>query len=237
MNYRFANRAGKSADLYLYDDIGASFFGEGITAKQVVDDVQKLGDAKTLNVRINSAGGNVFEGLAIYNALTRAPVEVLTHVDGIAASIASIIAMAGSKISMAENAMMMIHDPYTGGFGTAEELRKTADTLDTIRGNLVATYAKRTGQNENDISDMMAAETWFTASDALQAGFTDSIGQALQIAASASPMFSKFQNVPAAIAARAHSRPRMEMRAARLTEITQRFAGLLPAVSINGLRP
>lgn len=224
LNYRFVARGNKAADLYLYDDIGGDpFFGGGITSKQVVDDLAKLGPVSTLNVRINSVGGTVFEGVAIYNALARLPAKVVAHVDGLAASIASLIAMAGREIRIASNALIMIHDPRGVARGTADDMRHAADTLETVRGTMVTTYAKRTKQPEKMISDWMAAETWFTAEDAVSSGLADTVTEPLAIAASGD--LSIFRNVPQHFLSRAKApRPNADARAARFTEALRRVS-------------
>lgn len=220
MNYRLVNRSGsKSADLFIYDDIGEGFFG-GITAQQVVADLKTLGVVDTLNVRINSGGGSVFEGVAIFNAIDRNPARVVVHIDGIAASIASIIAMAGAEIRIASNAMVMIHDPAGFSIGTAEDMRRAADLLDTVRGTLVDTYVKRTGNDAGKVSDWMARETWMTAREAVDNGFADSITEPLQIAACGD--LSRFKNVPAALRNKGAARPSLQMREARLSEALRR---------------
>lgn len=220
MNYRLVNRSGsKSADLFLYDDIGEGWFG-GISAKQVVDDLKNLGAVDTLNVRINSAGGSVFEGLAIYNAIDRNPARVVVHVDSVAASIASIIAMAGAEIRIASNARIMIHDPSGFAIGTADDMRSTADLLDSVRGTLVDTYVKRTKNDAAKVSDWMADETWFTARDAVDNGFADLIAEPLQIAASGD--LSRFRNVPASLRNNRAATPSLQMREARLSEALRR---------------
>lgn len=220
MNYRLVNRTGsKSADLFLYDDIGDGFFG-GISSKQIIDDLSRLGVVDTLNVRINSAGGSVFEGIAIHNAIARNPARVVVHIDSVAASIASIIAMAGAEIRIASNARVMIHDPSGVGIGTSEDLRATADLLDSVRVTLVDIYTKRTKNDAGKVSAWMADETWFTAREAVDNGFADSITEPLQIAASGD--FSRFRNAPAAIKAKAPGTPQLQLREARLSEVLRR---------------
>lgn len=224
MNYRLVARtSSKSADLFLYDDIGDGFFG-GISSKQIIDDLGRLGMVDTLNVRINSAGGSVFEGLAIHNAIARNPARVVVHVDSVAASIASVIAMAGAEIRIADNARIMIHDPSGVAVGTAEEMRATAGLLDSVRGTLIDVYTKRTKNDAAKVSDWMSAETWFTARDAVQYGFADSITEPLQIAASGD--FSRFKNAPAAIKAKAPGTPQLQLREARLSEVLRRHTNL-----------
>ena len=169
-----------SAEITIYDDIGAGWFG-GISADDFAKDLKALGKVDTLNVYINSAGGNVFDGVTIYNTLKRNPAKVVVNVDGLAASIASIIAMAGDEIIMAENAFMMIHDPWSVAAGSADDMREMADTMDKVRGQLLDTYVKRSGTDETVISDMMTAETWLTASEAQEYGLADTVGESLQI--------------------------------------------------------
>jgi ATP-dependent Clp protease protease subunit len=198
-NYRVRMSGSKSAEIYLYDEIGGGgFFSSGVSAKQFADDLKNLGKIDTLNVRINSPGGDVFDGLAIYNTLKRHPANVIIDVDGMALSIASVIAMAGDQVNMAKNAMMMIHDPWTVSAGTAEDFRKQADLMDRVKGNLVTTYADRTKMKDAEVSDLMSAETWMTADDALSMGFIDGVTDDLQMAARFD--LSRFRNLPKALA-------------------------------------
>lgn len=222
-NYRIVARGNKSADLYLYDDIGDGWFG-GITAKQVIKDLAALGAVDTLNVRINSVGGSVFEGLAIYNALARNPAKVIVHVDALAASIASIIAMSGAEIRIADNAHMMIHNAMGIMMGTADEMRGYADTLDQINGSLVATYVKRTGQPEEQVRAWMDDETWLTAAQCVEYGFADSVADEMKMAASGD--LSRFHKVPKQLKAAAIERPLATLRASRLAEIERRANAL-----------
>ena len=165
---------GKQAEILLYDVING--FG-GITAKEVVQDLQKLGDVPNITVRINSPGGSVFEGTAIYNALKSHPAKIDVFIDGMALSMASVIAMAGDKITIAENAMIMIHEPSISVSGTAKRLRKTADTLDKTKQSILTSYVKRTGKSEDEVAVLMALETWMTADEALEHGFVDEISE------------------------------------------------------------
>jgi len=171
---------GKTAEVFLYDVIGEGFFG-GISAKDFVDQLGELGEIETLNVRINSPGGSVFEGVTIYNALVRHDANVVVHVDALAASAASLIAMAGDEIRIAENALMMIHDPMGFFYGSAAEMRKTATILDKVKSLSVNTYAARTKQTKKTLGAMMAEETWMDADEAKQLGFADEVTEAKQI--------------------------------------------------------
>jgi len=139
----------------------------------------------------------VFDGLAVHNSLKRHSAAVTIYVDGIAASIASVIAMAGDRVVMPENTMMMIHDPAGVIAGTADELREYADVIDKIKSSLVSAYRAKTGLETDVIESMMTAETWLSATDAVDQGFADELEQPLEIAASFD--LSRFRNAPAGL--------------------------------------
>lgn len=166
-----ASADGLSADVYLYDQIGAWF---GIDAQQFTKDLQAV-TAPTINLHVNSPGGDVFDGTAIYNALQQHPSKVVTYVDGVAASIASIIALAGDEVVMGEGAYFMIHNAWGLAIGNAAELRQTADVLEKISGQLAGIYARQTGMSLADAQTAMDAETWYTAQEAVDAGFATSV--------------------------------------------------------------
>jgi ATP-dependent protease ClpP protease subunit len=167
----------KENELLIYDVIGEDWLsGRGILPVDVRDWLGERG-GEDVTVRINSPGGSVFDGNAIHNALKHHDGEVTIIVDGIAASIASVVAMAGDLIVMEPNAMMMIHDPHSFVWGTAEDMRREADTLETVKDTLLTTYSARTGKSGKVISDMMAAATWLTAADCLAKGFCDRVGE------------------------------------------------------------
>lgn len=174
--------AEKTGEIYVYDEIGSGFFG-GVSAKQFVDDLNALGKLDTINLYINSPGGDVFDGVTIYNALKRNQADIAVHIDGLAASIASIIAMAGDSITIAENGMMMIHDPWTFALGNAAEMRKQADVLDQVAGTLVNTYTGRTGLDAEEVKALMGAETWFDSAQAVEKGFADKTSEPVKLAA------------------------------------------------------
>lgn len=168
---RFTNKAGDSeAEIKIYEDIGL----RGITAKQFADDLEKI-EAKTISVRLNTYGGETFDGIAIYNALRAHPAEIIVHVDGIAASAGSIIAMSGDEIRMADNAFMMIHEARGGAFGEADDMRKYGDMLDKLNDSVAITYQSRAGKTRKYWREKMAEETWYTAEEAKEAGLTDKI--------------------------------------------------------------
>lgn len=157
------------SDLLIYGDIGVDWFGEGITAQWVYQQLSQLRDP--VQVRINSPGGDVFEGVAIYNLLKDRGVQVI--IDGLAASAASIIAMAGDTVTMNGGAMLMIHDPWTMAIGNAEEMRRTAAMLGEVGQSLVDIYERKTGLTRENITALMAEETWLTAAKAIEQHFAD----------------------------------------------------------------
>jgi ATP-dependent protease ClpP protease subunit len=161
------NSGGGGADVYVYDVIGLW----GITAKDFVTDLANV--SGPLNVHINSPGGDVFEAIAIYNALQNHDGEVTCTIDGIAASAASVIAMAGKKISMSAGGYMMIHNVSWCVAGDGDDLRKGADVCDKLTNTIVGIYAKRTGNAPDDIAKMMDEETWMDAQETVDEGFAD----------------------------------------------------------------
>lgn len=167
--YGITNRA-DSAQVHIYAEIGAW----GITADAMCKELTAL-DAKAIDVRINSPGGDVFDGIAIHNALVAHPAVVNVHVDGVAASIASVIAMAGDKVTMARGSQMMIHEGHTVAVGAAADMRKQADLLDTVSDTIAGFYAERAGGTVPDWRGRMRKETWYSAEEAVQAGLADEV--------------------------------------------------------------
>lgn len=188
----------KAADIWLYGDIGEGW-GDCISAKMVADELKKLNAATNIKVHINSPGGCVFDGLAMYNSFRKHAAIIDVEIDGLAASIASIIAMSGNSVSMAENAIFMIHNPWSMAWGEAKDFRETADRLDVVRGSLLTTYGDKVrGKSTLDqVSNWMNAETWFTAEQALQFGFVDAVTNELSIAAKIGNVSKyNFKNIP-----------------------------------------
>jgi len=190
--YRIENKAADEATIYVYDEISSW----GISANQFVKDLGEVKAGK-INLRINSPGGNVFDGVTIYNALKEHPAQVNVKVDGLAASIASIIAMAGDTIHMAKNAMFMVHKAWSLEMGNADAMHKMGDVLDKIDSMLVKTYADRTGKSQRAIKQMMTDETWMSAEEAKAAGFADTIGDPEE--AKAAFDLSRFAKVPSEV--------------------------------------
>jgi ATP-dependent Clp protease protease subunit len=190
----FAKANGKRGEIYIYESIGEGWFG-GITAKSFSEMMREIGNVSALDIYINSPGGSVFDGIAIYNQIRRFNGERIVHVDGIAASIASVIAMAGDEIHIAGNGMMMIHDPWSVAFGTAEEMRKMADSLDKVRGTILDTYVACTEGDRDKISEWMEAETWMTADECVERGFATKKTEDKTVKAEF-PTLAKFRNTP-----------------------------------------
>ena len=183
--YSINARANKSAEIFIYGDIGQSWSEESVTAKDFVTALNTL-DVNTLTVRINSVGGSVPDGLAIHNAIKRHKATVTTSVDGIAASVASMIAMAGDSVEMADNAMLMIHAPWSAVVGNSSELRSHADLLDKFAESMAASYARPNGATHDDVMALLSdgKDHWFSAEDAIAAGFSDRTFAAIPMAAS-----------------------------------------------------
>jgi len=162
------------AEILIYSEIGDSWFADTVDAKSFVDQIGAL-DVSNISVRINSPGGSVFDGHAIHNALKRHRAHVTTYVDGLAASIASVVALAGDRVVMAQNSVMMIHNAWTVAIGDANEMRSKADVLDTLNRTLVGVYESKTSKPREEIVAAMSAETWFDAASALEFGLADEI--------------------------------------------------------------
>jgi ATP-dependent protease ClpP protease subunit len=192
--YAIQQTADGEAEITLFDEIG---FG-GTSAKAFISDLKKL-SGQRVHLRINSVGGSVVEGTAIYNALRRHKGGLTVHVEALAASMASVVAMAGDEVAIADNALLMIHNPWSMSMGDADDLRKEADVLDKLKSTLVNAYKRKTGMDADEISDMMNEETWLGAEEAVALGFADYIEDGMEAAASITPeaaraRFDKFSN-------------------------------------------
>lgn len=163
-----------AATINIYDIIGEDFWtGEGMTGK-IVSSILRKNKGKAITVNINSPGGSFFEGLAIYNLLKEHDADVTVNVVGMAASAASVIAMAGKTIKVAEAGFLMIHNAWNCVCGNKSEMRDMADTLESFDDSMILLYAKKTGMAEKDIATMMDAETWISGTDAVEMGFATS---------------------------------------------------------------
>ncbi|MEE3046648.1 MAG: ClpP-like prohead protease/major capsid protein fusion protein [Pseudomonadota bacterium] len=183
-----------NGEVLLYGVIGDDW--DGLDSAAVIRDIDALGEIPELHIRINSPGGFIYEGLAIYNYLVAHSAKVIVHIDSLAASMASVIAMAGDQIIMPPNASMMIHNPWDVAFGEADDFRKKADNLDRLKDQIVGIYAARTGQDATRLSELMDVETWMTAQEAVADGFADEIAEADTASAMQRFDLSLFNNVP-----------------------------------------
>lgn len=191
---------GEVGEIYIYGEITRYQWDEtDVTANSFKEDLDNLGDVSTINVYINSPGGSVFEGVAIHNMLKRHKAKINVYIDALAASIASVIAMAGDTIFMPKNAMMMIHNPWTVAIGNAKELRKVADDLDRISVSAIESYLQKAGDklDEKTLKQLLDEETWLTADEAKNYGLCDVVQEPNNMAASISDEFlQRYKNVP-----------------------------------------
>jgi len=188
-----------TAELVIYGEIGNDLWGDGVTAKDVLKSLRGLDDSvSSIRVMLNSIGGSVTEGLAIYDLLKREPRTISVEIDGIAASAASVIALAGSTVGIAENAMMMIHNAWGIVMGNKDDMRETADLLEKFDERIVSIYRAKTDQDVETIIAAMNVETWFDAQEAVDWGLADAILSASEAAAKIGATFdlSRFNRVP-----------------------------------------
>ena len=183
-----AEASSKSADVYIFDEIGTF----GLTAQSFIEEIKSYKDTP-MSLHINCVGGDVFEGMAIYNVLKKRTAKTTVYIEGIAASMGSVIALAGDEVVMAENSLFMIHNAWGGAMGEATEIRKTAALLDKISGEIADIYTKKTNLPYNRVKEMMDEETWLSADEAFNLGFIDSISDAIKVAAKYD--VSKFKNI------------------------------------------
>lgn len=205
--FRAAIQPGGTLELLVYEDIGEDFWtGGGITAKSVKQEIDAAGPFIKIVIRINSPGGDAFEGIAIFNVIRAQGKPVEVSIDGIAASAASIIAMAGDTRIMGAGAMLMIHNAWGTCVGYADDMRKMADTLDKVSAAVAETYVQRAGLTADKAKELMDAESWLNASEALELGLATAITEpapeeeesALALARSFKSL-KRMKSVPAAL--------------------------------------
>jgi len=183
-----------TAEIYIYEMIGKDYFSdEGITSKKFAQDLKALGPVSQINLHLNSPGGNVWDGLGIYNVLKAHKAEKTIFIDGIAASVASAIACSG-RVIMPENSLLMLHNPSGLCAGTEKDMLKVAEALNKVKGSLISIYQEKTRMSEQQISELMDEECWLCGSEAKRHGFADEVIEPVKMAA----LFdlSKFRNVP-----------------------------------------
>lgn len=184
-------------EVYIYGEItDFKWFDEDITPTDIKEELAKLKDVDSVNVYVNSPGGGVFAGVAIYNELKRINVPVTAYIDGLAASIASLIVLAADKVVMPFNAMLMIHNPWMCTCGDAQGFRDMADKLDKITDSvIIETYQAKTGLEKDKLKQMMDEETWLSGEEALELGFADEVSEEMKIAACYAGDNVKFNDV------------------------------------------
>ena len=227
------NQTENSADLCFFGDINSESLGEwqkyypeDKAPQDVKEFLDQLENVSKINVHINSGGGSVFGGIAIYNMLKRFDAEITVYVEGLAASIASVIAMAGDKIIIPANAQMMIHKPSSCAWGNADEMRKKADILDGCQKVILTTYMEhaKEGVTEEQINDLINAETWKNGEE-WQEYFDIEVSESSQAAAAASDFYDKYNNLPENIA-----KPQQQDKPLTVEEIT---AAVISAIKDN----
>ena len=227
------NQTENSADLCFFGDINSESLGEwqkyypeDKAPQDVKEFLDQLENVSKINVYINSGGGSVFGGIAIYNMLKRFDAEITVYVEGLAASIASVIAMAGDKIIIPANAQMMIHKPSSCAWGNADEMRKEADILDGCQKVILTTYMEhaKEGVTEEQINDLINAETWKNGEE-WQEYFDIEVSESSQAAAAASDFYDKYNNLPENIA-----KPQQQDKPLTVEEIT---AAVISAIKDN----
>jgi ATP-dependent Clp protease, protease subunit len=191
--FKARSGGGSVGELNIYSDIGQ----DGVTSEAFYSKLTAMRGVSTLAIGIDSNGGDVTTGMAITNMLRRHPAKKIVRIDGIAASMASVIAMVGDEVIMPSNAMMMIHNPYGGVTGEGEQIKSFGGALLAMRENIIGEYMKKTGLDAQEIGAMMDRETWLTAEQAVKLGFADKIEAPLKMAALAKrPDVSMFKNAP-----------------------------------------
>jgi len=191
---KIVNKSATEAEIVIYAPIGQDYWGDGsmISAKDFSKQLSALSDSvNTINVRLNSPGGDVFDGVAIYNRLKQHKAKKIVHIDGLAASIASIIALAGDEIIMGEGALYMIHLPWTVSMGDRTDFDNTINRLMDVEEQMLGIYAKKTKLDKNEIRLMLEQETWMNADEAISNKFVDSKAEET-VAIAASAMDSKW---------------------------------------------
>ena len=244
--YRFKAKAGeRAAEFEIYKDIGGDWFG-GVTAAQFTADLRSAGAVDRIDVRIASYGGDMNDGFAIFQQLSQHKARKVVHIDGVCASIASVIAMAGDEIIISDTGSVMVHEGWTIAAGNARRLRAIADQAEGMTTQMAAVYAARTKHPLAKIQEWMGADggqvgTWFYDQEAVDNGFATSMAKSERIAASArsvwlSTMHSRIaQNISAARSEAAQPNPANDDVRASLASITERFASKRLA-AIRGAR-
>lgn len=226
--FRMKASGERAADIYIYDEIGYW----GVTAQSFAASLKGLGDIDHINLHIHSPGGDVFDGIAIYNLLNAHSATKTVYIDGLAASMASVIAMVGNPIIMPENAMMMIHKPWGITGGDANDMRDYADLLDKVEAVLIPSYARKTGKTAEELSGMLGEETWMTAQECIEHGFADQLTPAVQAMARInSKRIEEFEAMPRSLKTLLNTAPKATTQA--LPQPAAPTAPTAPAAQAN----
>ncbi len=192
MKKNWYNISGKASDgivdIYIFDEIGAY----GLNAQSFIDEIKPFKNS-ALNIHINCVGGDVFDGMAIYNVIKKRTAETTVYREGWPAVLGAVLALAADNVGMGGNSLFMIHNAWGGAMGEAKEMKKTAKLLDKISGEIADIYVKKTNLPYNKVQEMMDEETWLNADEAYELGFIDSISDAIKVAAKYD--VSKFKNI------------------------------------------
>jgi ATP-dependent Clp endopeptidase proteolytic subunit ClpP len=201
--FEVINKSNNVSEILLYGDIGESMWGDGISAKVFKEALNAMpAGTKEIQLRVNSPGGSVFDGMSMYELLKaekKKGKKVVAYIDGLAASIASVIILAADEIVVGDGSMVMIHKPMVGAYGNSSELERMVNVLDKIEEQMITIYANKTGISRAEISNLLAAETWMTSAEALSMGMADSNFTAcntLHIAASLIERSTHFNKKP-----------------------------------------
>jgi len=196
-SFQIVNKTETKAEILLYASIGESMWGDSISAKQFADELAKLPKSvKEIDLRVNSPGGSVFDGVAIYERLKQHSAKVTAYVDGYAASIASVIIMAADEIIISEGGFVMIHKPMAGVWGNSFEMDRMITVLDKIEQQMISIYAKKTKKSRTEIEKDLGAETWYTAEEAIANGFATKMYEAKDKLALAASMSDQVNGCP-----------------------------------------
>lgn len=192
--YAIKNKSSDVLDISIHDEIGMW----GISASDFINELRGNGNdkAKSINLSIHSPGGSVLDGFAMYNALKNHQAKVFGTVEGIAASAASYVLMASDVIEMPEDSFLMIHNAWGFAMGDSDEMRQTAALIDKLQDSIVNIYVQRSNKSEEEVRDMMKAETWMNAEDALNHGFIDTITNPIDVAAKIGAFNKYFKSMP-----------------------------------------
>lgn len=210
----------KAAEILIYDMIGRDWWtGDGVDAKSFHEDLKALGEVETITLRVNSPGGDVMDGVTIFNLLDQHPARIVAQIDGIAASAASLIVMAADEIVMPDNSFMLIHEPRSWAMGTAQDMEAVAADLSRMTETFAATYAKRSGKLDADaVKALMKEDRLMTASEAHESGFADRVAEPVKMAASFDPKrlpkMLRDQLAPAIAMEQAETTPQVEQPSA-----------------------